>query len=71
MRIKNVGSFLLTPLEEVRLAIEEIVISDKCIVDLLPRTDSIRRLQNDVIDHYHLDRSIIGEGSNKRIRIYP
>ena len=27
MRIKNVGSFLLTPLEEVRLAIEEIVIS--------------------------------------------
>lgn len=71
MRIKNVGSFLLTPLEEVRLAIEEIVISDKCIVDLLPRTDSIRRLQNDVIDHYHLDRDIIGEGSNKRIRIYP
>jgi len=71
MRIRNVGSFLLTPLEEVRLAIEEIVISDKCIVDLLPRTDSIRRLQNDVIDHYHLDRSIIGEGSNKRIRIYP
>ena len=71
MRIKNVGSFLLTPLEEVRLAIEEIVISDKCIVDLLPRTDSIRRLQNDVIDHYHLDSSIIGEGSNKRIRIYP
>ena len=71
MRIKNVGSFLLTPLEEVRLAIEEIVISDKCIVDLLPRTKSIRRLQNEVIDHYHLDSSPIGEGSNKRIRIYP
>ena len=71
MRIKNVGSFLLTPLEEVRLAIEEIVISDKCIVDLLPQTKSIRRLQNEVIDHYHLDSSPIGEGSNKRIRIYP
>ena len=49
----------------------EIVISDKCIVELLPRTDSIRRLQHEIIQHYHLNSRIVEEGSKKRIRIYP
>lgn len=69
--LKDVSSVLITPLEEVRLAIEEVVISDKRIIDLLPQPDSIRRLQYEVINHYHLKSMSVGEGSTRRIRIFP
>jgi stage III sporulation protein SpoIIIAA len=69
--LKDVSSVLITPLEEVRLAIEEVVISDKRVIDLLPQPDSIRRLQYEVINHYHLKSMSVGEGSTRRIRIFP
>ena len=71
VRLKDISSFLLTPLEEVRLAIEEIIISDNCMIDLLPRPDSIRRLQHEIIKHYHLTSISVGEAPNRRIRVYP
>ena len=40
---------LLTPLEETRLAIEEIIIPNHKILDLLPRTSSVRKLQRDLV----------------------
>ena len=70
-RIKKVGDKLLTPLEEVRLVIEEIVLSQKRAVDLLPRTSSIRRVQHEIVSHYHLNSISVGEEPNRHIRIYP
>ena len=43
---KIITKALLTPLEETRLVIEEIIIPQKTTVDLLPRTSSIRKLQH-------------------------
>lgn len=65
--IKDASSFLLTPLEEVRLMIEEVVIPDKQIVELFPRPFTIRRLQYEMINHYNLNST----ESNFSIRIYP
>ena len=62
---------LLTPLEETRLSIEEIIIPNHKILDLLPRTSSVRKLQHDLIEHYQLNSSDVGNGLNKRVRIYP
>ena len=62
---------LLTPLEETRLAIEEIIIPDNKIVDLLPRTSSIRKLQHELVKHYQLSSVSVGSETNRRIRIYP
>ena len=44
----------LTPLEETRLAIEEIVISENIILDLLPQPATIRKQQHALITHYQL-----------------
>ena len=62
---------LLTPLEETRLSIEEIIIPNHKILDLLPRTSSVRKLQHDLIEHYQLNSSDVGNELNKRVRIYP
>jgi len=62
---------LLTPLEETRLAIEEVIIPANKIVDLLPRTNSIRKLQHELVKHYQLHSVNVGNGLNRRIRIYP
>ena len=62
---------LLTPLEETRLAIEEIIIPGDKKIDLLPRSSSIRKLQHDLVKHYQLNSVSVGTGDNRRIRIYP
>lgn len=62
---------LLTPLEETRLVIEEIIIPQKIAVDLLPRTSAIRKLQHELIRHYHLQGISVGKEPNRRLRIYP
>ena len=61
----------LTPLEEVRLAIEEIVIAKNIAIDLFPRSSSIRKQQHELIGHYRLVGITVGEDKNKRIRILP
>lgn len=68
---KIIAKELLTPLEEARLAIEEIIIPQKQIVDLLPRPSAIRRLQHELTTHYHLKGISVGKESNRRLRIYP
>ena len=62
---------LLTPLEETRLAIEEISIPENKIIDLLPQDYSVRKLQHELIKHYQLRSVSVGEDTNRRIRIYP
>ena len=62
---------LLTPLEETRLAIEEIIIPNHKILDLLPRPSSIRKLQRDLVKHYQLNSTNVGNKLNRRVRIYP
>ena len=61
----------LSPLEEVRLAIEEIVVPKKVAIDLLPQTSLIRKQQQEIIAHYQLDGITVGKINNKRIRIFP
>jgi stage III sporulation protein AA len=61
----------LTPLEETRLAIEEIVIADNIAVDLFPRPSFIRKQQHELIDHYQLKGITVGKEKNKRLRILP
>ena len=61
----------LSPLEEVRLAIEEIVVPKKIVIDLFPQTSLIRKQQHEIIAHYQLDGVTIGQNNNKRIRIFP
>ena len=70
-RIKRVADKLLSPLEEVRLLIEEVIIFRKYKVDLLPRTSRVRRLQHEIVKHYHLTSVSIGTEPNRRVRIYP
>jgi|TARA_B110000971_G_scaffold219093_1_gene259407 stage III sporulation protein AA len=61
----------LTPLEETRLAIEEIVIAKNVAIDLFPRPSSIRKQQHELIYHYHLNSITVGKEKNKRLRIFP
>ena len=77
-RISNSSKFaeiitreFLTPLEEARLIIEEIVIATNTTVDLFPRTCEIRKQQHELISHYQLTGISIGKGKNRRIRIFP
>ena len=60
----------LTPLEETRLAIEEIVIPQQCTIDLLPRNKPIRKLQHELVSHYQLKGVSVGIEPNRRLRIY-
>ena len=69
--MRRLGNKLLTPLEEVRLVIEEIVLTQKQVVDLLPRTGSVRRVQHEIVSHYHLNSLSVGEEPNRHVRIYP
>ena len=61
----------LTPLEETRLAIEEIVITKNIALDLFPRPSSIRKQQHELISHYSLVGLTVGNENNKRVRIFP
>ena len=68
---KIISQNFLTPLEETRLAIEEVVIPKNIAVDLFPRTKNIRKQQHELIFHYHLEAVTVGEEKNKRVRILP
>ena len=61
----------LTPLEETRLAIEELVIAKNVTIDLFPRPDCVRKQQYELIDNYKLSGITVGKEENKRIRIFP
>ncbi|WP_019501111.1 R3H domain-containing nucleic acid-binding protein [Pseudanabaena sp. PCC 6802] len=58
-------------LEETRLAVEQIVIPKSQPVELLPRSSTIRRMQHELVEHYHLKSTSFGTEPNRRLRIYP
>jgi stage III sporulation protein SpoIIIAA len=58
-------------LEEARLAVEQIVIPKRQVVELLPRPSFIRRMQHELVEHYHLRSDSFGDEPNRRLRIYP
>jgi hypothetical protein len=58
-------------LEEARLAVEQIVIPKGQPVELLPRSAEIRKMQHELVEHYHLKSSSFGNEPNRRLRIYP
>lgn len=68
-RIKS--SEKIDALEEVRMAIEQIVIPTEESVELLPRPPYILSLQMDLIQKYHLQAERIGAEPNIRLRILP
>ena len=61
----------LTPLDETRLAIEEIVVTKNIAIDLFPRPYSIRKQQHELVHHYRLIGITVGKDKNKRLRIFP
>jgi stage III sporulation protein SpoIIIAA len=58
-------------LEEARLAVEQIVIPKNQPVELLPRSSMVRKMQHELIEHYHLKSASFGEEPNRRLRIFP
>jgi stage III sporulation protein SpoIIIAA len=61
----------LEALEEARLAVEQIVLPKGQPVELLPRSASIRKMQHELVEHYHLNSRSFGDEPNRRLRIYP
>lgn len=61
----------LEALEEARLAVEQIVIPKGQPVELLPRSANVRKMQHELVEHYHLTSRSFGDEPNRRIRIYP
>jgi stage III sporulation protein SpoIIIAA len=68
---KIISKEFLTPLEEARLAIEEIVIAKNTPIDLFPRTSKIRKQQHELVSHYQLSGISVGKAYNRRLRIFP
>jgi len=65
------GEDEIEALEEARLAVEQIVIPKGQPVELLPRSASVRKMQHELVEHYHLKSRSFGEEPNRRLRIYP
>ena len=61
----------ITPLEETRLAIEELVLVKKIPIDLMPQTTRVRKQQHELITHYQLQGVTVGKNKSKRLRIFP
>jgi stage III sporulation protein SpoIIIAA len=58
-------------LEEARLAVEQIVIPNHQPVELLPRSSYVRKMQHELVEHYRLKSTSVGEDPNRRLRIFP
>ena len=46
-------------------------ISEKVVIDLFPRSSTIRRQQHELISHYQLQCVSVGSAKNTRLRILP
>ena len=69
--VEVISREFLTPLEEARLVIEEIVIPKNIAVDLSPRPSALRKQQHELIAHYQLKSFSVGNERTKRLRILP
>ncbi|MDA0727839.1 MAG: AAA family ATPase [Cyanobacteria bacterium] len=61
----------LEALEECRLAVEQVVLPQGQPVELLPRTEAIRRMQAELAARYQLTSAEFGSGSQLRLRLFP
>nr|YP_010904299.1 hypothetical protein REQ04_pgp077 [Catenella fusiformis]WCH57550.1 hypothetical protein [Catenella fusiformis] len=64
-------SMEIEALEEVRIALEKIVLGRRKSVELLSRFANLRKLQHELIESYNLRSRGFGEEPNRRLRIYP
>lgn len=58
-------------LQEAKLAIETIILSENSIVQLTPRSAYIRKMQHNLVDNYQLRARSFGEEPYRKLRIYP
>jgi len=61
----------LAALEECRLAVEQLVLAEGQPVELLPRSERVRRLQAELAERYQLASAEFGSGRQQRLRIFP
>ena len=61
----------LAALEECRLAVEQLVLPQGQPVELLPRSEAVRRMQAELATHYRLETAVFGSGRQQRLRIFP
>ncbi|MFO7629643.1 MAG: AAA family ATPase [Prochlorococcaceae cyanobacterium] len=58
-------------MEECRLAVEQVVLPKGRPVELLPRSERVRALQAELVGRYRLRSAVFGEGSQRRLRVFP
>ena len=58
-------------MEECRLAVEQVVLPQGRPVELLPRSESVRRMQAELVDRYRLRSAVFGRGAQQRLRVFP
>ncbi|MFM8525411.1 MAG: AAA family ATPase [Cyanobacteriota bacterium] len=62
---------VLAALEECRLAVERVVLPEGRPVELLPREESVRERQADLVERYGLRSASFGRGAWQRLRVFP
>jgi hypothetical protein len=58
-------------MEECRLAVEQVVLATGQPVELLPRSEEIRRMQAELAGRYRLRTAVFGRGEQQRLRVFP
>ena len=58
-------------LEECRLAVEQVVVPLGRPVELLPRSEEVRRMQADLVERYRLRSDVFGQADQRRLRVFP
>ncbi|KEF42301.1 MAG: ATPase AAA [Cyanobium sp. CACIAM 14] len=58
-------------LEECRLAVEQVVLPQGRPVELLPRSESVRAMQAELVNRYRLRSAVFGRGLQQRLRVFP
>ena len=58
-------------LEECRLAVEQVVMPQGRPVELLPRTERVLQMQQDLVSRYRLRSDVFGEADSSRLRVFP
>ncbi|MFO8238406.1 MAG: AAA family ATPase [Prochlorococcaceae cyanobacterium] len=65
------GDDPLGAMEECRLAVEQVVLATGQPVELLPRSEEIRRMQAELAARYRLRTAVFGRGGQQRLRVFP
>ncbi|MEB3266797.1 MAG: AAA family ATPase [Cyanobacteriota bacterium] len=58
-------------LEECRLAVEKVVLPQGKPVELMPRSERVRLMQEELVRRYRLRCAVFGRGSDQRLRVFP